>query len=264
MHNTSENVNPVSLIDLNSRSALTDRINWHVDAALDRLIEPHRAYLGCSVLGDVCERAVQFEALATVFEAEDVAPVFPARIRRIFHRGHEAENWCAAWLRRAGFVLVTEDPAGVDTPDGGQYAVEFCAGRVRGHADGILCFWRGEGVAPLPLPALWEAKCLGAKGWRDAVKNGIRTAYPKYFAQMQLYMGGLRLERGLITLLNADTMDFHHELVAFDKTVFDGLISRAERVLAACDFREMLPRCSRTEADVRCRLCRHSEMCWRS
>lgn len=257
MHETTGNVKSSGLIDLNSRTALSDRINWHLDAAIDSATEPRRVYLGCSVLGGACERAVQFEALGTLFGAE-LPNVFPARIRRIFRRGHEAENWCIEWMRAAGFILLTEEN------NGGQFTVEFCKGRVRGHADGILCLWRGEGAEPMPLPALWEAKCLGAKGWRALVKDGVRAAYPQYFAQMQLYMGGLRLERGLITLLNADTMDIHHELVAFDKTAFDGLISRAERVLVACDAHEWIPRCASTEADLRCRLCRHSTLCWRA
>ena len=244
-------------IDLNSRTALPDRINWHIDRGIDATVrhEPRREYLGCSVLGGVCERAVQYETLAMMGKLPHTE--FEPRIRRIFERGHDAEDRAAQWLRGAGFLLVTEDPSG-----NGQFAVEFLDGRVRGHADGLLLLWSGEGICPIPLPALWECKCLGAKYWNKARKEHIKFSHPQYFAQMQLYMGGLRLDHGLITLINADTMELHHELVAFDQVTFAGLINRAERILAACDNHELLPRCATTEAELVCRMCRRSTTCW--
>lgn len=95
-----------------------------------------------------------------------------------------------------------------------------------------------------------------------ARRDHIRKSHPKYYGQMMLYMGGLRLKRGLITCVDADTMDIYHELVDFDEETFDMLIRRAEHVLAMCEAGEMVPRCATTRASVTCRLCHWSDVCW--
>lgn len=237
------------MIDLNSRSGLSDRINFYVDQAANAAsaAEDHRGYLGASILGGECERAVQLQHLDKFVPS--------ARLARIFERGHLFEAAAIAWLRRAGFVLVTEDH------DGGQFGFSILGGRVRGHADGILAHFRG-GNSPLPLPALWECKGLGSKGWKQLVKDKVREAYPKYFGQMQLYMGELGLAQGILTAVNADTMELHHELVAYDPQVHASLVTRAERILVACDLGEILPRAFLAATDYRCRMCSYAGPCW--
>lgn len=285
------------MIDLNSRSGLSDRINWLVDAGIDGQPEEQRGYLGCSGLGGGCERAVLYdyapqfacpadtlpgatgstqargcdhgaaEAPADPWAQGDVnaatEAVFafrhPARIRRVFERGQDAEDRTARWLKLAGFLLVTTDPL-----TGKQFEVAFCNGRVRGHADGILAMWRGAGMAPVRLPALWECKCLGHKWWQKARKETLRSSHPKYFAQMQLYMHGLHLENGLITCVDADTCELYHEQVTYDADIAVKLLQRAQRVLAAKDNGELLPRGETSPAAMACRMCRWSGPCWRA
>lgn len=254
------------MLDLNSKSGLSDRVNFLVDAGIDsRVDEEPRRYLGCSAVGGECERAVQYEALTTVFRGiSHVVPsgtaaiVFPPRTRRIFERGHLVEKCAAGWLRRAGFVLETLDPLTSD-----QREISFLGGRVLGHCDGILLHWLGVGTSPVQLPALWECKCLGHK-WVSAMRrNGVRRSHPKYWAQMQLYMGGLRLQRGLITAVDADTMELRHELVEFDETAFKALLARAEHVLTCSEAGEMVPRCATTPAALECKMCHWAEACWK-
>ena len=252
------------MLNLNPRTDVSGRINWLIDAGLAAMHEEPRKYLGCSVLGGTCERAAQYEALATVFResrqsCEELRPIssFSARVLRIFDRGHDAEDRAADWLRRAGFLLVTADPL-----SGEQFEVQFCKGVVRGHADGLLTMWRGEGPCPIPLPSLWECKCLEHKWVMRARKEHIRSTHPKYFSQMQLYMGGLGLEQGLITCIDANTMEVYHELVRFEPDMFEALLRRAERILVACNDGEMLPRGETTEASVACRMCHWASACW--
>ena len=52
------------MIDLNSRSGLSDRLNWLIDAGIDASVETPRTYLGCSAIGGECERSIQIEYAA--------------------------------------------------------------------------------------------------------------------------------------------------------------------------------------------------------
>ena len=242
------------MIDLNSKTALADRINWLIDAGIDAEQEAPRDYLGCSVLGGACERAVQFEALGAL-RGSSCAEAFSPRIKRVFQRGHDAEARAAAWLRAAGFVLVTDIA-------GAQFEVSFFDGKVKGHADGILTHFIGDDC-PIALPALWECKCVGAKYWREAVRHKVKKSHPQYLAQMQLYMGGLKLTRGLITMINADTLELHHELIEFGPDTFAALLSRAERILLSSAAGELLPRGKNTP-DFICKMCRFQAPCWQN
>lgn len=152
---------------------------------------------------------------------------------------------------------MTKDPL-----TGGQFEVSFLGGRLLGHADGILTCWRGEGDAPLPLPALWECKCLAHKYVMAARREHIRRSHPKYWYQMQLCMMGLHLDRGLITCVDADTMELYHELVPYDEGEAVKMLQRATRIFQATDAGELLPRAESTPAAVACRMCRVAKVCW--
>ena len=52
------------MIDLNSRSGLSDRLNWLIDEGINASVETPRTYLGCSAIGGECERSVQLEYVA--------------------------------------------------------------------------------------------------------------------------------------------------------------------------------------------------------
>lgn len=244
------------MIDLNSTSQASARLNWHIDRALVAKVaaEPARDYLGASLVGDACERAVQYGFLRA---EPDPGREVDGDLARIFERGRWAEVAATGWLRAAGFVLLDVDPA-----TGGQFAFSALDGRVRGHTDGLIVFWRGEGEPPLQLPAGWECKCLGAKYWRALSKEKVRFAHPRYFGQMQVYMGELRLDRYLFTAVNADTMELYHEVVDFEPAVHAALMERARRVLQACDLGEMVPRGQPSQAHFRCKMCAFSMRCW--
>jgi hypothetical protein len=244
------------VIDLNSSTSLGDRLNDRLDAAmaLAHAAETPRDYLGASILGDTCERAVQYRHMRV---PPDQGKGFPPRVLRCFDRGHWAESYVIGLLKRTGIVLLENDP---DT--GQQWEFTTLGGRVRGHADGVIVMWRGAGPAPIPLPALWECKCLNNKSWGKSRRDKLRVAHPRYYAQMQLYMGGLGLERGLFTSLNADTMELHHEMVAFDPAAQQALLARAERLLLATSAGEMLPRGLADASRFECKYCDWSERCW--
>jgi len=245
------------MIDLNGTStALCDRINDRIDRAMlaARNAEKPRDYLGASILGGSCERAIQYQHMLV---PTDPGKGFPPRVLRCFDRGRWAEDYAIALLKASGFVLLDHDP---DTRE--QWAFETLGGRVKGHADGALVMWRGDGPVPVPLPAVWECKCLNNKSWSKSKKDKLRVAHPRYFGQMQLYMGEMRLPQGLFTSLNADTMEMHHELVPYEPDAHQALLARASRILLASDAGEMLPRGMADASRWECKYCDWSEQCW--
>ncbi len=210
--------------------------------------QPPRQYLGCSYLGDECERKVQY----TYLKKTD----FDGQLLRIFDRGHWIEEYLITWLRRAGYGLLTEDPA-----TSGQFGVSFLDGRIRGHADGIIVGAMPGVVLPFEVPALWECKGLGDKSWKDLCKRKLRASKPTYYGQVQLYMFGLGLSRCLFTACNSNTMELRHELVEYDEMKTMELLTRGERVLMYSQHGEMVSRAFES-TDYRCKYCDFRDECW--
>lgn len=239
-------------IDLNSTTAFADRINWFIDAAQADQPREQRSYLGASLIGGPCERQIQYQAMGAEV---DPGKGFPPRILRCFDRGHWAETYVIGLLRKAGCILLDVDPA-----TGHQWEFSLFGGRFAGHCDGIIPMWRG--AAPMELPALWECKCLNSKSTAKAVKDKIRVSHPRYFNQVQLYMGEMGLPRCLFTILNADTMEMHHELIEYEPATHRAMVDRAGRILAAMDAGELVLRGLRDKAAFECRYCSHTLRCW--
>jgi len=85
-------------LDFN-RSNLSDRpLNQLINELIERAEPPsenYRQYLGASSIGSECLRKVQYDWM--------VDPVFPARIKDIFARGHFFEERTRQRLIAAGF-----------------------------------------------------------------------------------------------------------------------------------------------------------------
>lgn len=244
-------VGPGAMLDLNPRSILAEHFVALIDAAMDRQAERRRDYLGGSSIGEPCARRLQYEYLGTPI---DEGAGFTARTRRIFHRGHQAEDWLIEWMQGAGFNVRTRGK------DGRQFGFEDCDGRFKGHIDGVVI----EGPDGFKYPALFEAKCLGSKGFAQLVKHGIAKAYPKYAAQVATYQAYLKLAENpaFFVALNADTMDLHLELVKFDAALAQECADKAARVLSACDHGEQLPRIADSADSFACRFCPYRSRCW--
>lgn len=239
-----------TVLDFNSKRTVGDRLVELIDQAGDRVQETPRAYLGGSAIGEPCARRLQYNFLGTHV---DEGTGFSAKTRRIFHRGHQGEEWMAQWIRSAGFELRTEKA-------GKQFGFEDCDGRFKGHIDGVFT----SGPPSFKYPALWENKVLGAKGFNSVVKHGIAKAYPHYAVQVAVYQAYMQLAENpaIFTVLNADTMEIHCELVPFDAALAQENIDKAARILAAVDHGETLPRASDDPDGFVCRFCNYKGVCW--
>lgn len=248
-------------LDLNSQTLTRQLAGQPILDALDRAIlakqaaQTPRQYLGGSYVGDDCERKIQFQYTVTpVDEGKD----FPADVLRIFERGHRTEDMAAGWLRDAGFVLKTEGA------DGRQFGFSSAQGRFKGHADGVIVGWSGEGAPPCAFPALWENKALNSKTWAKVAAHGVKKVKPVYHAQVMLYQYHLQLmdHPAVFTFINADTMQVGVELVEFDPLECQRLIDRAVRVISATDAGEQLPRIAGEPDHFACRFCSYATRCW--
>lgn len=249
------------MLDLNSTSLARKAAGQPIIDALDRAIlakqaaQTPRQYLGGSYIGDDCERKIQYQyALTPVDAGKD----FPAHILRVFERGHRTEDMVAEWLRDAGFTLKTEGA------DGRQFGFISAGGKFKGHADGVLLDFHGEGGAPCTFPALWENKCLNTKTWAKVLEHGVRKVKPVYYGQLALYQHHLALtdHPAVFTFVNADTMQLGVELVPFDPLECQRLIDRAARVIQATDAGDQLPRCTSDPDHFACKFCSFAQRCW--
>ncbi len=240
------------VLDFNSHNTLADRFTELIDRAIDTAAQQvdRREYLGGSAIGETCARRLQYEFIGA---PKDEGSDFNSKTRRIFHRGHQGEEWMVEWIRAAGFNLRTHGK------DGKQFGFEDCEGRFKGHIDGVII----EGPEGFKYPALWENKVLGAKGFRQLTRHGVAKSYPKYAAQVATYQAYMQLAENpaFFTALNADTMDIHLELVPFNQELAQECADRAARVLEACGHKELLPRASDDPASFVCKFCPYQGIC---
>lgn len=243
----------MAALDFNHRQTPGERFVGLIDDAIIVAgnSEPRRDYLGGSAIGEPCARRLQYELRGA---PKDAGSDLTARNRRIFKRGHVAEDWLVEWITAAGFDVRTRGK------DGKQFGFEDCDGRFRGHVDGVIT--RGpEGFA---YPALFEAKCLGAKGFNQLVRHGVAKAYPRYAAQVATYQAYMELAENpaFFVALCADTMEIHMELVPFNAELAQESADKAARVLIATDYGETLPRAADDESSFTCRFCDFRVTCW--
>lgn len=240
------------MIDLNSSSQESDRINSFIDEALveGNKSQPKRDYLGGSRLGVECERALQYEYYHT---PKDPGKDFTGQTLRIFKRGFWVEDMVITWLRDAGFDLKTEGK------DGKQFGFSLLGGLIKGHCDGVLV----GGQEGYTYPALWENKGTGAKSFNAVKRDGLKKAKPEYYAQIQTYQKHFQLtdNPAFFSIVNMDSMAIHWELVEHDSKYADMLDAKGQRIIQACQAGELLPRQFNDQSYYICKWCSWHDRC---
>lgn len=250
------------MIDLNHGSGFTygraeggavlaERLDAILETALttERDFSPLRDYLGASRIGEPCLRRLCFEYGGTPV---DIGSEFDGRILRVFEAGHRFEDMTIRWLKLAGLVLRSHKR------DGSQFGFAAADGRFRGHIDGVIV---GGPDLSVPYPMLFEHKALSSASWQDTVKQGVKASKPIYWAQIQIYMAYLAVERTLFVALNRDTMRLYLEVIAFDAAEAQALSDRAVAVIRSVDARQLLPRIADHPDHYVCRFCPYRRRC---
>ena len=200
-------------------------ISAHVDPIVASIYEQYekrggsekaRNYLGASVIGRECKRALWYG-----FRWADKER-FDGRTLRLFQTGHMAEPRFVADLRAIGVKVHDVDPA-----TGKQFGFESHGGHMKGHMDGCATNIPQGGHKWHVL----EFKTHGTKSFAELKKNGVRKAKPEHFIQMNWYMGKSGMDRALYLAVNKDDESLYSERVEFDQVEFERTEAKAESII---------------------------------
>lgn len=206
--------------------------------------ESERAYLGASVLGKPCERALWY-----AFRWAGGGENFDGRMLRLFETGHVYERRLLDDLRATG-----ADIQEVDEETGDQWAVTALGGHVRGHLDGLAA---GIVTAPKAVHVV-ECKTHNDRSFGQLKTHGVVAAKPEHHVQMQLYMHLMGVKRALYLAVNKNTDEVYSERVHYDEEVAARLMAKAERVV----FADRPPqRISDDPGSYHCRYCPAAMIC---
>jgi len=205
--------------------------------------EKLREYLGASAIGHGCARHVQYYWLQLLGRIPS-HPIEP-RVQRIFNRGNLYEDEMVKWMTSANFIF-EQDEVKLQFSD--------MEGKFKGHVDGILL----SGPMELQYPVLWECKCVNDKGFERLKQVGVKSQYPKYYTQIQLYMKYCGLQSCLFSVINANTMSIYDELVPFDRCHADEMIDRVELIFNRTENKKFVAKSAST---WNCRYCEYKALC---
>lgn len=244
-----------------------------IDEALQaqNAAEPQRGYMGASIIGQPCTRALWYDYTHASGPKE-----FPPYILRRFESGHSYEARCVEWLRLAGFDVEDLDEHGE------QFRFSHLDGAISGGVDGFI-FWDGKWHL-LEVKAMVQAKykrdadgnpiankqaerASSLQGrWFKTRKEGVKKAQPQHYAQMQLYMlasyftewPATRLDSAIYIAIGTDTEHIHVECVPYDEAAAHEALERAVQTVAT---RAIPERLHESPVAFDCRYCDHKNIC---
>jgi hypothetical protein len=264
-------------------NTISDIINAAIDTALlaKRAKEPTRDYLGASIIGDECERKLQYIYTHTPV---DPGRELTAKALRIFATGHQVEemaagamdehadnmfrNVAAQFMTDAGFILERYE----DTKAKKQFGFKAMDGKFAGHTDGRLIGGptvtgydpvAGDFVT-LNYPCGWECKGLNTKNWSKIKKHGVRVAAPVYYGQLQTYIPYMQWPQFLFTAFNKNTSEMHHEIVGLDASAAQDLSDKAVRIIHHSETGDLLARVASNPDFYLCKFCDWAKRCWKT
>ena len=213
-----------------------------------------RPHLGCSVLGHYCDRWLWLSFRWAVI------PRHSGRMLRLFRRGQLEEKIVISDLRRIGLDI-----------GNAQKRIDFGC-HIGGSVDGIIKYGiPGGGMKHHIL----EIKTHNKKSFNEIEKKGIEKSKYQYYAQAQLYMYGLNIDRCLHFNICKDDDRIYTERIKLDKKIAEQLLARGKRIVLSnrlplkisekkdwyqcklCDGYEFCHETNMTK-EVNCRTCAHS------
>jgi hypothetical protein len=234
---------------------------YTISELIDKHHETHqesvRTHLGASMLGHPCDRYLWLTFRWAVTEK------FPGRILRLFRRGHMEESTLVRDLRAIGIDIQKTGKS--------QSRVDFGA-----HVSGSV-----DGVAECGVPFgdgkryVVEFKTHSKKSFDHLEDNGVEKSKPMHYAQMQVYMLGMKIDRALYVAICKDDDRIWTEQVKFNADVANWLVERGKRIALSdrmpepistdpswhqCKFCPAHEFCHKTKTtkEVNCRTCAHS------
>jgi hypothetical protein len=172
-----------------------------------------RGYLGASVIGNECARALWY-GFRWAYQPEELEP----RKLRLFATGHCEEVRIVEDLRAGGLTVLGE-----------QTGFATLGGHFAGHIDGLV-----QGVLEAPKTVhLLEIKTHNDKSFKALLKDGVQTSKPQHYAQMQTYMYHLKYSRALYVAVNKNDDSIYTERINVSNKVAEYLLLKARRIIEA-------------------------------
>jgi hypothetical protein len=196
--------------------------------------DERRAYIGASLIGDECSRKIWYEYKG--FEGEPNSLI----LQRTFAIGKRLEGLVIDLIKGAGFHVQSTEGLG------------SCV-------DAELPFFKGTYDALLLKPrAIIEIKTAKDSSFKIFIKKGLKKWYPRYYSQLQAYMGMAEIYEGFVVVINKDTSEMMDERIGFDEEHYLGLRAKA-RLIAEAQIPP--PKISSSPLWFQCKLCKFNKIC---
>ena len=195
-----------------------------------------RSYMGASGLGEPCDAKLWFSY-------KFPKTIDDPRIHRIFHLGHNLEEVMIKYIRSAGVTLHTHDE------DGNQFG--FKDGIIAGHIDGVIELPDG--------PMLIEFKTFNTKRFGAFKKSGVKESDPKYYTQVQIYMGKMGLNNCLFMGMDKNDCNIHLEIINHDPIEEHWAVNRGKEI---GNRNERPDRKYGHKSNFNCKMCSYRQECW--
>jgi len=202
--------------------------------------EPPRFHLGASLIGHKCERYLWLSFRWAVIQK------FEGRILRLFRRGH---------LEEANIIKDLRD-IGVDIR-ASQNRVNF-GKHFSGSVDGII--YSGLPESPSKKHVA-EFKTHSKKSFDDLEKSGLQKSKPLHYAQMQVYMLGMKIDRSFYLAVCKDDDRIYYERVKLDKAFAESLVEKGHRITMSD---RLPPPMSTDQTWYECKFCPAHDFCFGS
>ena len=192
-----------------------------------------RFYIGASSIGNKCERAIWYGYKG----AESTKPT--ASIKTTFDIGKRLEGLLLDYMQQAGMPMVR---------DRAVYDVDFEL--FQGHCDAIAL-----------IDDQWcvvEIKTANTASFSQFKSKGLKTWMPKYYSQIQAYLGMSGYKRGVLLAIDKNTSALHHEWVNYDDIFYNELLVKAKRISESIEPPEKL---NKNPIFYLCNMCSYRKVC---
>jgi hypothetical protein len=202
----------------------------------------HRPHLGGSQIGHECSRALWYQFRWAW------SPKFEGRMLRLFETGDREEERIVRNLRDIGVTVWERDPE-----TGKQIRAESCGGHFALSLDGVA-----EGLPESKKPHTLEFKTMNDKSFKSTKSMGVQKSKPVYWAQCQIGMHLIGIDRCLFIAVNKNTDEIYAERIKLDVAEALKLNAKAESIVFADTPPEKM---SQDPSDWRCKFCPYWAVC---
>jgi len=202
--------------------------------------QQQRTHLGLSEVGHECHRYLWYR-----HNGYEQAPI-DGRVLRLFQLGNLIEDQAIKDLISAGYTI---------TDNQKEVFFEHHDIKLTGHIDGII-----TGLLESSKPHLWECKSANDKSFNKLLKcKSYEKWSSKYYAQIQVYMLGLKLDRALVYVENKNDSSIYTERVKLNAEYAVNLL---QDVFTAILQKSPPERLCPSQSWYIAKRCPFSDVCW--